>query len=47
MNIIVDKIENLLPKSKIDVFGKDQLLHSTIPYYMLAGLMMLALFGAA
>lgn len=46
MEIIAEKIDSLLPKKKIDIFGKDQLLHNTAPYYLLAGLMMLAHFGA-
>ncbi len=47
MEIIADKIEYLLPKSKIDIFSHKQLLHSTLPYYLLAALMMLAHVGAA
>lgn len=47
MEIIATKVETWLPKSKIDLFGKDQLLHSSIPYYLLASLMMLAHIGAS
>ena len=41
MEIIADKVESLLPAKKIDVFGKNQLLHNVFPYYILAGLMLI------
>lgn len=28
-------LEGWLPRKKIDIFGKDSLLNSSIPYYML------------
>lgn len=46
MEIIADKMEALLPKKKIDIFGKDSLLHNTFPYYLLAFLIFSAHFGA-
>lgn len=43
MEIIVNKAESLLPKTKISIPGKGQLLHNTFPYYLLACLMLIAL----
>lgn len=43
MEIIADNLETLLPAKKIDVFGKNQLLHNVFPYYILAVLMVIAL----
>lgn len=45
MDKVVDKIETLLPNKKISIFGKDQLMHNTFPYYLLAVLMMIGVFG--
>jgi hypothetical protein len=42
MEIIADKVEALLPSKKIDVFGKNQLMHNVFPYYLLAALMLIA-----
>lgn len=36
MEIISEKLEALLPTKKLDIFGKNSLLHSTFPYYLLA-----------
>lgn len=33
----------MFPEKKISISGKDQLLHNTFPYYLLASLMMIAL----
>ena len=35
MSQIIERIEKALPRKKLDIFGKDSLLHSTIPYYLL------------
>ena len=45
MNRIIATIERALPRSKIDIFGKDSLIHTSVPYYFLsvitlAGLML-------
>lgn len=45
MEIIADKIEALLPKKKLDIFGKNSLLHNTFPYYLLASMILLGHFG--
>lgn len=45
MKGIISKVQEVLPKSKINIFGKDQLLHNTFPYYLLAVLMVIALIG--
>jgi apolipoprotein N-acyltransferase len=36
MSQIIERLESILPKKKLDIFGKNSLLHSTIPYYLLA-----------
>lgn len=36
MEIIADRLEQILPRKKIDIFGKNQLMHNTLPYYLLA-----------
>ncbi len=35
MTQVIDRLEAWLPRKKIDIFGKESLLNSTIPYYML------------
>jgi hypothetical protein len=45
MKAIISKVEEVLPRSKINIFGKDQLLNNTFPYYLLAVLMVIAFFG--
>lgn len=39
---VVNKVESLLPKKKLDIFGKGQLMHTSLPYYLLALLMLAA-----
>ena len=46
MNILSEKIVKIFPKNKINIFGKEGLLHSTVPYYLLAVLMLSAINGA-
>ncbi len=36
MSQLIDMIEKALPSKKLDIFGKNSLLNSTIPYYLLA-----------
>ena len=36
MDLLAEKINKILPSRKIDIFGKDQLLKNTFPYYLLA-----------
>ena len=45
MKSIISKVEQLLPHSKIDIFGKDQLLHSSFPYYLLLLLEVIVFIG--
>lgn len=45
MEIISEKVEALLPKKKLDIFGKDSLLHNTFPYYLLPFLIIAGHFG--
>lgn len=45
MDILVNKIENILPKKKIDIFGKNSLMFNTFPYYLLAVIYPLSAFG--
>ena len=46
MEILSNKVIGLLPKNKIHIFGKDGLMNNTIPYYLLAFLMLLASTGS-
>ena len=34
MNLLVNQIEKLLPKKKIDIFGANSLMFNTLPYYL-------------
>lgn len=43
MDAVVSLLEKMLPAKKIDVFGKDSLMNSSGPYYILAAIM---LYGA-
>ena len=36
MNNIIRKAESLIPRNKIHIFGKNNLIHSCLPYYTLA-----------
>lgn len=45
MDIIAEKLEGILPRKKIDIFGKNQLMHNTLPYYLLAFLINFAHVG--
>jgi hypothetical protein len=36
MDHIVSLVEKMLPAKKIDVFGKDSLMKSSVPYYLMA-----------
>ena len=36
MNWIIGELEKRLPRNKIDIFGKDSLLKTCLPYYILA-----------
>lgn len=36
MDYLVAKMERALPRKKIDIFGQDSLINSSIPYYTLA-----------
>ena len=42
MKSAVDAIKLMLPSKKIDAFGKDSLMFSCMPYYILAGITLLA-----
>ena len=35
MDAIVKSVEKLIPAKKIDIFGKDSLMNSSLPYYLL------------
>jgi len=35
MSQIIERIEKILPSKRLDIFGKNSLLNSTIPYYLL------------
>lgn len=35
MSQIIERLERALPRKKLDIFGKESLLNSTIPYYLL------------
>lgn len=43
MNRIISNIERAIPRRKIDIFGKDSLIHTSFPYYILAALTMAGL----
>lgn len=43
MEIITDHVESLLPRKKMDIFGHNQLMHNTFPYYLLCVLMVIAI----
>ena len=42
MNRLLVHLEKVLPRNKVDIFGKDSLIMSSLPYYTLA---LLALSG--
>jgi hypothetical protein len=44
MDLLAEKINSILPTKKIGIFGKDQLLKNTFPYYLLAFLCTISLF---
>ena len=44
MNTMVSTLERVLPEKKIDIFGKDSLMNSTIPYYSLLFFMLASYF---
>lgn len=35
MSLLIDRLEAILPRKKIDIFGKNSMMDSTLPYYML------------
>ncbi len=45
MSQLMERLESLLPNRKLDIFGKDSLLHSTAPYYLLTILPAAGLIG--
>jgi len=45
MNGILSTLEKILPRNKINVFGKDSLMKSSIPYYMLTVITLSGLVG--
>lgn len=36
---MVDRLEKWLPRRKIDIFGKNSLIHTSLPYYILSLIM--------
>lgn len=46
MERIAEGLESVLPRYKLDIFGKDSLLHNTFPFYLLALLINLSQVGA-
>ena len=40
MDAVVSLVEKMLPAKKIDVFGKDSLMNSSVPYYILAAIIL-------
>jgi alkane 1-monooxygenase len=36
MDAIVKSVERLIPAKKIDIFGKDSLMNSSLPYYLMS-----------
>lgn len=44
MDLVAEKINSLLPTRKIDIFGKDQLMNNTFPYYLLTILSLMGQF---
>lgn len=45
LDVIAEKIDRLIPNKKIDIFGQDQLLMNTFPYYLITFLCLLSQFG--
>jgi len=45
LDVIAEKIDRLMPNKKIDIFGQDQLLMNTFPYYLITFLCLLSQFG--
>lgn len=43
MLLLIEKLETLLPHTKIDIFGKKSLMDSSLPYYLLTVLSIAAL----
>ncbi len=35
MSTIISHLERLLPRKKIDIFGEDSLINSSLPYYII------------
>jgi hypothetical protein len=44
MDAFVGFFERLLPTKKVDVFGKDSLMNSSIPYYLLPAILLYGIF---
>ncbi len=44
MDSIISRLEKILPRNKVDIFGKNSLIHSPLPYYILAALTAYGLF---
>lgn len=34
--MLIDKIEKWLPRNKIDIFGKNEVVKTSLPYYIMA-----------
>lgn len=45
MNAVISGIEKILPKRKVDVFGKNSLMFNSLPYYFLFSIMILFRLG--
>lgn len=45
MSAFISFFEHLIPAKRIDIFGKDSLMNSTIPYYILAALTVYGFFA--
>lgn len=45
MEYVAERLEAVLPRKKIDIFGANQLLMNTFPYYLLAVLINMSHFG--
>jgi hypothetical protein len=47
LDAIAEKIDRLIPNKKIDIFGQDQLLMNTFPYYLITLLCLVSQFGVS
>lgn len=36
MQVLVSRIERMLPRKRLDIFGKDSLMKTSLPYYIIA-----------